>query len=97
MPLFKKRQSRIELAIDRAHDEIESNAVTSAERKAAVEELVKLEEVVVLHTKTHISKDTLFTVGIYTGLTLLVVGVEVFGHSTSMLKLMTNLALRPKI
>ena len=96
MTLFKKHQSRIDIAIDRAHDEIESNKIASPERKAAVEELVKLEEVKVLKTKTNISKDTLLTVGMYTGLTLLVVGVELFGHSITS-KAMTALAFRPKI
>lgn len=96
MTLFKKHQSRIDIAIDRAHDEIESNKIASPERKAAVEELVKLEEVKVLKTKTNISKDTLLTVGMYTGLTLLIVGVELFGHSITS-KAMTALAFRPKI
>lgn len=96
MTLFKNHQSRIDIAIDRAHDEIESNKIASPERKAAVEELVKLEEVKVLKTKTNISKDTLLTVGMYTGLTLLIVGVELFGHSITS-KAMTALAFRPKI
>lgn len=96
MTLFKKHQSRIDIAIDRAHDEIESNKIASPERKAAVEELVKLEEVKVLKTKTNISKDTLLTVCMYTGLTLLIVGVELFGHSITS-KAMTALAFRPKI
>lgn len=96
MPLFKKHQSRIEIAIDRAHDEIESNAVASSERKAAVEELLKLEEVKVMQAKANISKDTLLTVGCYAGLTLLIVGVELFGHSITS-KAMTAMAFRPKI
>ena len=96
MTLFKKHQSRIDIAIDRAHDEIESNKIATPERKAAVEELVKLEEIKVNKTKTGISKDTLLTVGMYTGLTLLVVGVELFGHSITS-KAMTALAFRPKI
>ena len=96
MTLFKKHQSRIDIAIDRAHDELESNPIATPERKAAVEELVKLEEIKVNKTKTGISKDTLLTVGMYTGLTLLVVGVELFGHSITS-KAMTALAFRPKI
>ena len=96
MTLFKKHQSRIDIAIDRAHDEIESNKIATPERKAAVEELVKLEEIKVNKAKTGISKDTLLTVGMYTGLTLLVVGVELFGHSITS-KAMTALAFRPKI
>ena len=96
MTLFKNHQSRIDIAIDRAHDEIESNKIASPESKAGVEELVKLEEVKVLKTKTNISKDTLLTVGMYTGLTLLIVGVELFGHSITS-KAMTALAFRPKI
>ena len=96
MTLFKKHQSRIDIAIDRAHDEIEANSLTSPDRKAAVEELLKLEEVKVLQAKTHISKDTLLTVGMYAGLTLLIVGVELFGHSITS-KAMTAMAFRPKI
>lgn len=96
MPLFKKKERRIDIAIDRAHDEIESYAVNSDERKAAVEELSKLEEVRALQAKTHISKDTLLTVGCYASLTLLIVGVELFGHSITS-KAMTAMAFRPKI
>lgn len=96
MTLFKKHQSRIDIAIDRAHDEIEANALASPDRKAAVEELLKLEEVKVLQAKTHVSKDTLLTVGMYAGLTLLIVGVELFGHSITS-KAMTAMAFRPKI
>ena len=96
MTLFKKHQSRIDIAIDRAHDEIEANSLTSPDRKAAVEELLKLEEVKVLQAKTHVSKDTLLTVGMYAGLTLLIVGVELFGHSITS-KAMTAMAFRPKI
>ena len=96
MSLFKKHQTRLDIAIDRAHDEIGSNEVTSAERKAAVEELLKLEEVKVMQAKANISKDTLLTVGCYAGLTLLIVGVELFGHSITS-KAMTAMAFRPKI
>ena len=96
MSLFKKHQSRLDIAIDGAYDEIESNEVTSDERKAAVEELLKLEEVKVMQAKANISKDTLLTVGCYAGLTLLIVGVELFGHSITS-KAMTAMAFRPKI
>lgn len=96
MSLFKKRETRIDIAIDRAHNEIESSPMGSAERKAAVDELFKLEEVKAVQAKAHISKDTLVTVGCYTGLTLLIVGVELFGHSITS-KAMTAMAFRPKI
>ena len=96
MSLFKMHQSRLDIELDGAYNEIESNEVTSAERKAAVEELLKLEEVKVMQAKTHISKDTLVTVGCYAGLTLLIVGVELFGHSITS-KAMTAMAFRPKI
>lgn len=97
MTLFKKHPSRIDLAIDRVHNEIESDKdPASPARKAAVDELLKLEEVKVMQAKTHISKDTLLTVGCYVGLTLVIVGVEIFGHSITS-KAMTVLAFRPKI
>jgi hypothetical protein len=97
MTLFTKHQSRIDLAIDRVHNELESdNDPSSVKRKAAVDELLKLEEVKVMQAKTHISKDTLLTVGCYAGLTLLIVGVEIFGHSITS-KAMAVLAFRPKI
>lgn len=96
MPLFKKHQTRIDIAIDRMYDELDSDNTTLVERKAAVEELVKLEEIKVMQAKNHISKDTLLTVGCYTGLTLLIVGVELFGHSITS-KAMTAMAFRPKI
>lgn len=96
MSLFKRRESRIEIAMERAHDDIEANPIGSSERKAAVEELLKLQEVRSHETKTHISKDTLLTVGVYAGLTLLLVGVEVFGHSMTT-KAMNFIAFKPKI
>ena len=96
MSLSKKKETRLDLAIDRAHDEIESNPIGTPEREAAVVELTKLEEVKGLQAKTHISKDTLLTVGCYAGLTLLIVGVEIFGHSITS-KAMMITAFRPKI
>ena len=96
MSLFKKHETRLDIAIDRAHNEIESNTINSPDRKAAVEELRTLEDIKAMSLKSHISKDALLTVGMYTGLTLLIVGVELFGHSITS-KAMTSLAFRPKI
>lgn len=96
MSLFQRHESRIQIAIDRAHDEIGGHGLTTPERKAAVDELYKLEEIKALQAKSHVSKDTLVTVGCYAGLTLLIVGVELFGHSITS-KAMTAMAFRPKI
>lgn len=97
MSLFKKHETRLDIAIDRTHDELEAHKIGTPERKAAAEELELLTKVRVEETKTHISKDTVLTVTVYTVLTIGIVGVELFGHSASMTKIMTSLAFRPKI
>lgn len=97
MSLFKGHQGRIDIAIDRAHNEIEASEVGSTFRKDALEELKTLEEIKAMQAKSGISKDTLFVGGLYAGLTLLVVGIDLFGHSMTFTKVMTNLAFRPKI
>ena len=96
MTLFKKRETRLDIAIDRAHNEIESTKPNSEERKAAIKELSKLEAIKATQAKTAISSDTILTVSVYAGLTLLVVGVELFGHSITS-KAMSAMAFRPKL
>ena len=90
----RKKTTRKDLVLDRCYDELEVEDPASPRFDAIANQVNKLE------TKPtpvgRLSKDTLFTVGAYIGLTVLVIVIELFGESINTSAL-TKSPFRPRL
>lgn len=81
--MFKKRETRLEIEIDRIHDALDSaDPETDPKKyKALVKLLQELKRAQSEDKKYRVSPDTILTIAAYVGVTALVAVLEIFGHA----------------
>ena len=91
---MSKKHTRRQLTLDQCYDALEGLDPSSTEYAAVVDQITKLETKP--NHKAGIDKNTLATLAVYAGLTILIVVVEIFGHSLTS-RAMSAVPFKPRL
>lgn len=92
----KPKETRLDLALDKCYDELEKCDPASDRYKTIAQNAVELNKLNPEKGESKIDKNTVLTVAVYASLTLVLAGLELFGHSLTS-RAMSSMAFKPKL
>lgn len=92
----KPEQTRLDIALDRCYDELEKCDPASDRYQSIAQNAVELNMLNPKKGEDKINKNTVLTVAVYASLTLVLAGLELFGHSLTS-RAMSSMAFKPKL